>query len=126
MPILFDRGNRLTFEKGTPQQKYVFSTDWTGGPVGISVKATKYGSVLIPNNSASLDYKSGAHIVADLEARYSFPMGLTWAVGANDLFDEYPNMTPTVVNTNGPIGFPSYSPFGFNGRFLYTRVSYSW
>ena len=30
------------------------------------------------------------------------------------------------VNTNGPIGFPSFSPFGFNGRFLYARVGYHW
>jgi iron complex outermembrane receptor protein len=41
------------------------------------------------------------------------------ALGVNNLFDEYPNATPINVNTNGPIGFPSYSPFGFNGRFLY-------
>jgi iron complex outermembrane receptor protein len=27
------------------------------------------------------------------------------------------------VNTTGVVAFPSFSPFGFNGRFLYTRLS---
>ncbi|MDB5475980.1 MAG: TonB-dependent receptor [Phenylobacterium sp.] len=125
-PILFDRGNRLTFEEGTPKQKHVLGVDWTQGAFGVSAKATYYGDVLIPNNSPSLDYHSGAHTLVDLEGRYQFPMGLGVAVGANNLFDEYPNPTPTIVNTNGPIGFPSYSPFGFNGRFLYARLTYNW
>ena len=51
---------------------------------------------------------------------------ISLAVGANNLLDEYPNMTPVNVNTNGPVGFPSFSPFGFNGRFMYTRISYNW
>ena len=84
------------------------------------------GDVLIPNNAPTLDYRAGHHTLVDLEARYTLPMGVNIAVGANNVFDEYPNKTPTIVNTNGPIGFPSYSPFGFNGRFLYTRLTYNW
>ncbi len=128
-PILFDRGNRLTFESGTPAQKYVGSVDWTMGRYGINAKATKYGSVLIPGNTnanAGLDYRSGSHYVVDLEARVDLPYGTNLAVGWNNLFDEYPNQTPTNVNTNGPIAFPSYSPFGFNGRFFYSRLSVKW
>jgi iron complex outermembrane receptor protein len=128
-PILFDRGNRLTFESGTPAQKYVASADWSMGIFGANVKATKYGSVLIPGSTAAnanLDYRSGSHTLVDTEARVDLPYGVQWAVGANNLFDEYPNQTPTIVNTNGPIGFPSYSPFGFNGRYLYSRVSVKW
>jgi iron complex outermembrane receptor protein len=64
--------------------------------------------------------------VWDLEARYTFAQKVTWAVGANNLFDEYPNRAPAAVNTTGVVAFPSFSPFGFNGRFLYTRLSYNW
>ncbi|MET0273799.1 MAG: TonB-dependent receptor [Phenylobacterium sp.] len=125
-PILFDRGNRLTFEEGTPDQKHVLAVDWSMGAFGATAKATYYGDVLIPNNTATLDYHSGDHTLVDLEGRYEFPMGLQLALGVNNLFDEYPNATPTNVNTNGPIGFPSYSPFGFNGRFLYGRIGVTW
>ncbi|WP_293677251.1 TonB-dependent receptor [uncultured Phenylobacterium sp.] len=125
-PILFDRGNRLTFEEGTPDQKHTAAVDWSNGPMGASLKAIYYGDVLVPNNSPTLDYDVGRHVVVDFEARYETSIGVNLAVGVNNLFDEYPNKTPTIVNTNGPIGFPSYSPFGFNGRFLYARVGYHW
>jgi iron complex outermembrane receptor protein len=30
------------------------------------------------------------------------------------------------LSSNGVGAFPEYSPFGFQGRFVYARVSYSW
>ncbi len=126
-PTLFGRVNVLTFERGTPRTKFVASGDWSNGPWGATLKLTGYGTVLQPNATASLDYWTGRKAVIDLEARRAFGENLTWAVGANNLFDEYPNRTPAAVNsTSGVVGFPNYSPFGFNGRFLYTRVSYNW
>jgi iron complex outermembrane receptor protein len=48
------------------------------------------------------------------------------ALGVNNLFDEYPNFTPANLNApTGSIGFPQFSPYGFNGRFVYGRASYS-
>jgi iron complex outermembrane receptor protein len=35
-------------------------------------------------------------------------------------------MFRVTVNTNGQIGFPGFSPFGFNGRYVYARLSYNW
>jgi len=125
-PPLFARVNVLTYEQGTPDHKFVASGDWSNGPWGATLRGTAYGSVLIPNATPALDYKSGAKTVWDAEARYTFLKDITWAVGVNNLFDEYPNQAPAPVNTTGVVGFPSYSPFGFNGRFLYTRLSYSW
>lgn len=128
-PILFDRGNQLTFERGTPRQKFVASADWVLGPLGATATVTYYGSVLIPGATlanANLDYTSGAKTLFNLETRYAFPHKVTLALGMDNVFDVYPNPTPTRVNTNGPIGFPSFSPFGFNGRYIYARLGYSW
>lgn len=127
-PTLFGRVNVLTFEEGTPSHKYVAAADWSKGPWAATLRLTAYGSVLQPNATASLDYETGEKAVVDLEARRAFlDDKLTWAVGANNLLDEYPNRTPAANNsTSGVVGFPNYSPFGFNGRFLYTRVSYNW
>ena len=30
------------------------------------------------------------------------------------------------LSSNGVGAFPEYSPFGFQGRFVYARLSYSW
>ena len=125
--FLFDRGNVLTYEKGTPRSKLIASVDWEFGDAGIAWKATHYGNVLIPNNNPTFDYTTGKALLIDLEARYDFGHGVKAALGDNNLTDEYPNATPGVINSpTGSIGFPFYSPYGFNGRFLYGRLSYSW
>ena len=123
---LFDRANQISFTDGTPSNKVVASVDWSLGDFGATVRATDYDSVLIANNTASLDYNSGAATLLDLEARYDFPIGVTAAVGVNNLTDQYPTATPAAINGGtGSVGFPSFSPYGFNGRFFYARVGYS-
>jgi iron complex outermembrane receptor protein len=125
--FLFDRGNVLTFEEGTPERKLVFTADWLLDRLGATLKVTSYDSVLVPNNNASLDYQTGAATLVDLEARYRLSEHLNLAVGANNLFDEYPNFTPGAINSpSGSVGFPNYSPYGFNGRFVYARASVTW
>ncbi|WP_419317240.1 TonB-dependent receptor plug domain-containing protein [Caulobacter sp. ErkDOM-E] len=127
-PTLFARANVLTFEEGTPKSKVTLAGDWAKDKWGASLKTTFYGSVLSPNNDATgaFDVRTGDKAVVDLEARYGFTEHVTLAVGANNMFDEYPNRTPVTVNTTNATAFTSFSPFGFNGRFLYTRLSINW
>ena len=125
-PALFDRANRLIFERGTPRSKVALSGDWSKGDLGVTAKATHYGNVLEPNNSPALDYDLGARTLVDLEGRWTTPLGVGVALGVENLFDKYPNPTPTNVNTNGPLGFSRFSPFGFSGRYVYARLSYGW
>ena len=125
--FLFDRQARLTIEQGTPERKIVISGDWTLGDFAVSAKATNYDSVLLPQNALGSDQTTGEATLVDLEGRYTLPRNIGLAVGVNNLFDKYPNYTPGTINSpTGSIGFPSYSPFGFNGRFLYARLSYNW
>lgn len=124
--FLFDRSNILAYEEGTPGSKVVGSVDWSHGDFSVTARATYYASVLIANNAAALDYETGDSTLIDLEARYELPRGVGLAVGVNNLADEYPNMTPGSLNApTGSVGFPQYSPYGFNGRFIYGRVSYT-
>jgi iron complex outermembrane receptor protein len=126
--FLFDRSNILSFEEGTPEQKIVASVDWSLGMLGATAKLTSFDSVLIANNNpdVTLNYETGKAALLDLEARIQFPIGVTAAFGVNNATDAYPTPTPTTINgATGSVGFPSYSPFGFNGRFLYGRLSYS-
>ena len=124
--FLFDRSSRLSFEQGTPEQKIVGSVDWSLGGLGATAKITSYDSVLVANNTESLDYETGKAVLVDLEGRYQFPLGITAAFGVNNLTDAYPYPTPTANNgATGSVGYPSFSPYGFNGRFFYGRLSYS-
>ena len=108
--FLFDRGNLLTYEKGTPRSKLVGTVDWTIGDAGILWKATHYANVTVPNNNPTFDYDTGDAWLMDLELRYKLPMNVSAALGVNNMFDKYPNFTPGVINSpTGSIGFPNYS-----------------
>lgn len=125
--FLFDRSNILAFEQGTPETKVVGSLDWELGAWSATARTTYYDSVLVANNNASIDYETGDHTLFDLEGRYEFAGGVSLALGVNNLFDEYPAFTPAALNApTGSVGYPQYSPFGFNGRFLYGRIGYNW
>jgi iron complex outermembrane receptor protein len=124
-PVLFDRINVLTFTSGTPKTKFIASSTWSNGPFGLTARATRYGKVLQPGSTAALDFWMGAKTVVDLEGRYAFTKKLSLAVGADNLFDQYPDAFPATLNTTGNAPFSNYSPFGRSGRYVYARLNYT-
>jgi iron complex outermembrane receptor protein len=79
-----------------------------------------------PGSTSDFDVNTGKHTITDFELRYHMRKGMQLALGVDNLFDVYPTAEPTKVNTTGTVGFPFYSPFGFNGRFLYARAGLTW
>lgn len=65
-----------------------------------------------------------AKTLVDLEGRFAFTSHLNLALGAENLFDQYPDPNPPVANPTGTTAFSNYSPFGRSGRFVYGRLSY--
>jgi iron complex outermembrane receptor protein len=125
---LFARQATLRFEDGTPSWKITFQTDWTAGNWGAYIRPTFYGDVLSPGTLAdgSADVHTGKRTVWDLEAHYNFPHGVTAAIGADNLFDAYPRQISPALDTTGAAPWTSFSPFGFEGRFVYGRLSLNW
>ncbi len=125
---LFARQAVLRFEKGTPRQKLTLQGDWSKENWGATVRTTFYGSVLSPGTTADglNDTRTGVRGLVDVEARYTFPIGVTASLGADNLFDQYPNQIPPNLNTTSAAPFSSFSPFGFNGRYVYGRIAYKW
>jgi len=126
-PILFDRGNRLTFEQGQPKDKFAVSASWTQGDFGLTARATRYGDVLSPQNAPTTtapDFLLSAKTLFDVEARYNFSERIKVAVGADNVFDEYPDPLPPGLNSTGATSFSNLSPFGRSGRFIYGRVTF--
>jgi iron complex outermembrane receptor protein len=142
--VLFGRVEGLRFTNGQPRDKIVFSADGDIGNFGITARSTRYGKVVSPGAQAPLadplsltafgpdDIFLKAKWITDLEFRYKAVKGLELAIGANNLFDVYPTRSPFgprpasvggVYPANQEyIPFSIFSPFGFNGRFLYGRV----
>jgi iron complex outermembrane receptor protein len=122
-PTLFGRVNVLTFEEGTPQDKYAAIVNWSLDRFGATARATRYGSVLDPGTTEALDVDLGAETLVDLEGRFDVTERIRVALGAENVFDEYPDAFPISRNTTGNTPFSNYSPFGRSGRFIYGRVS---
>jgi iron complex outermembrane receptor protein len=124
-PPLFARVNVLTFEEGTPGNKYAAQLGWKMDRFGATLRATRYGEVLSPatSNNPVDDVVLGAKTLVDLEARVSITDHVKLAIGGENLTDEYPDPTPVNVNTSGNTPFSNYSPFGRSGRYWYGRVS---
>jgi len=126
VPTLFARSRILTIEEGTPDTKVSTSADWSFGRWGATARATYYADVLQPGSTAASDYSTGAKTTVDLEGRFQVTDRIGVAVGVDNVFDEYPDFVPETLNSNGVLGFPYYSPFGFNGRYGYARLSVKW
>ncbi|MEN5168991.1 TonB-dependent receptor [Brevundimonas pondensis] len=126
VPTLFARSRILTIEEGTPDTKVSGSVDWSLGRWGATARATYYADVLQPGSTAASDYSTGAKTTLDLEGRFQVTDRVGLAVGVDNVFDEYPDFVPETLNSNGVLGFPYYSPFGFNGRYGYARLSVKW
>lgn len=123
---LFARQATLRFEEGTPPWKTVFQTDWTRGPLGGTFRVTGYGDVLAPGATAATDLQLGDSVVVDLEARYSLNDRVILAVGADNAFDQYTRQSLPANNASGAFPFSNFSPYGFNGRFVYGRIAVNW
>jgi iron complex outermembrane receptor protein len=75
----------------------------------------------------------GRKWVSDAEIRVKPGQGVEFALGANNLFDVYPDRSPfgpRAASAGGAlppnqlyIPYSIFSPFGFNGRFVYARAS---
>ena len=144
--VLFGRVEGLRFTEGQPRDKVVLSADGDIGKIGITARTTRYGKVLSPgaavlaSDPLSLtaigpdDIRLGAKWITDLEARYKLGK-IDFAIGANNVFDVYPDRSPFgarpasvggVYPANQEyIPYSIFSPFGFNGRFVYGRIGVS-
>jgi iron complex outermembrane receptor protein len=129
---IFGRVARFTLENGQPSQKFGFSTDWTLGAFSATARATHYGEVLEPgvNVAGTQDIRLEARTLVDFEGRVALNDSVRFAVGVENAFDQYPTATPNagaqILNATGSLSFSRYSPFGFNGRYVYGRLAFEW
>lgn len=143
--VLFGREQGLRFSDGQPKNKIVLSADGEFGAFGITPRTTRYGKTLaldaaapLAPNQANLtalgpdDQRLSAKWITDLELRARIYNRIDLAVGADNVFDVYPDRRPfgpRAVGGRYPQNFQyipysgGASPFGFNGRFIYIRAS---
>ncbi|WP_419815291.1 TonB-dependent receptor plug domain-containing protein [Glacieibacterium sp.] len=136
--VLFGRQESLRIERGQPRTKINLGVDYDYSILGVTVRGNRYGKVIDGGADDFGDIMLAPKWIVDMEVRVKPVSRVELAVGANNLLDEYPTRTPTGRGLDPVTGvarnysqtrydtpYSSFSPFGFNGRFVYGRVSYS-
>jgi iron complex outermembrane recepter protein len=130
--VLFDRLEVRRLECGQPKDNVRLTADWSKGPLGVVATGGRYGpycGIANGTNEApfgpgtSADQTFEATWLLDVEVSYTMDK-LRVAFGAQNLFDATPDETLFVNSNSGINRYPNNSPYGYNGRFIYSRLSY--
>ncbi len=125
--VLFDRVERGRIEIGQPHETISLTADHTVNRFATNLHVQKYGEVGFRGSSTSpsLDQTFRSRWITDLNASYSLIRQLRLTVGANNLFDVYPDKQIPGNNNSGIFQFSNtVTTFGFNGRFIYAKARY--
>ena len=119
---LFGRQAQYDLTSSTPRDKIVLGTDWSLDRLHTNLHVTRYGHYLEAGTTAVGDRGFGAKWVTDLDVSYRITKGITLAVGANDLFNVYPQKNG-IVAADGSGQYGNFAPFGLTGGFYYGRAT---
>ncbi len=119
---LFGRREQARFELGTPETKLNLSAAWDLDFLSLTLRATRYGETVDPANDEENDEVLSPKWVVDLAGTYKGPYQTQFTLGINNVLDEYPDTTPPTSTFNRIFPFSGFSPFGFNGRYVYLRA----
>lgn len=113
-------------QDGAPTSKGVLGLDYRFGAWDLRLGATLYGKYTTFNNTdPALDQTFGRELVVDVAAGYRFGNGLRLTVGADNVFDAYPDEVIPANSFNGILPYSTSAPFGYNGAFYYARVDWT-
>jgi iron complex outermembrane receptor protein len=134
---LFGRAERGRIEEAQPRDNFLASANYTRGVWGAVLRTQRFGEVtnrqLKVSTNQPADQTFSAKWVTDVSGSYRLLGRVTLGVGADNVFDVYPDKQNEQWNVatgfagNSNFGMNPYSgisPFGFNGRFFWARLTY--
>jgi iron complex outermembrane recepter protein len=125
--------NRL--EDLAPRQKGTLGVRWEYGHWSMGARANYFGPTEYHSDSTDpvtgefLDESFGAEVTFDVDVGYRVG-GLWWSIGANNVFDNFPDQVKREENRfnnsflYSPAGNNAGAPYGMEGCFYYARVEY--
>jgi iron complex outermembrane receptor protein len=124
----FGRASQGLLTDATPRTKFVFAGDWLIYNFDFHANATRYGSVtrLGDDSNGDEDQVFSARWIFDLAASYHW-QAWTFTVGADNITNQYPTkaaLNNVYEDRADGLQYSSLSPFGFNGRYWYGKVTY--
>ena len=126
---LFNDVELRRFETASPESKVNLGVTWSYDRYNATLRTTRYGEVEDPSSIEARNEIIPSEWITDLDVRVAITDGLSVSVGANNLFDVYPeatrNLVDDVTTFSNIFPYSGFSPYGFTGRFVYTKVNYA-
>ncbi|WP_251921381.1 TonB-dependent receptor [Salinibacter ruber] len=124
--ILAPDDRRALTEGALPNTTTKLTASLTAGPVDLTLRGARYGELLNADDDADDQYTLDPEYVFGGELGYSmFDDQVNLAVGARNLFDNYPDLDPEQGTFDIILPYNRAHPMGFNGRFVYSRLTIS-
>lgn len=70
------------------------------------------------------DQRMAGRWITDVSTSWKFGTNVTLTGGFDNVFDVYPDRNLAINSNSGIFQYSGFSPFGFNGRFGFVRMSY--
>ena len=124
--MLFDSvasGGLISLERERPDQRFSLTGIYGSDRFHFLARGSywgKYTSAQV-GGCAECVQTYGAKTLFDAEVGYKFYDLVELSLGARNIFDTYPDR-PSYANSFGFLVWPAASPFGYNGRYVYTRA----
>lgn len=130
---LFGRARIGDYESAQPKDKESLTFQYDVSNLAFNLRIIRYGEYTTVTGSLPdattginpLDQTFGAKVLTDAEATYKFKKNFSLSVGGNNLLDVYPDKVYKTFSNSGIYQYDSFTPFGFNGRYIYSRLNVS-
>ena len=126
--VLFGVEERNTIETASPDDKIILTANWTSERWSVLVRGTRWGEATrVFNFGGGFEPEQtyGAEWGIDLDVEFAISRQLSVAVGANNVLDEYPDLSSADINYFGNLPYDVLQPITFNGAFYYLRTTYA-
>jgi iron complex outermembrane receptor protein len=126
--VLFGVEEQNTLETAFPDDKLIFTAQWTSERWSILGRATRWGEATRVFNFGGgfpPPETYGSEWGIDVDVEFDVTKQFAVAIGANNVLDEYPDLSSADINFFGNLPYDVLQPITFNGAFYYLRTTYS-
>jgi iron complex outermembrane receptor protein len=122
----FDETSRIFLEAAVPRQKVNLTLNYRVNKFNIFFRNVYFGAVNEATNNVDNQQEFAAKVVSDLSVGYDIAKGTNFTIGANNLFDVYPDLAIPANQSSGRFLYSRRSQqFGTNGRYVFARLNFS-
>lgn len=112
-------------ENGNPNNVFNLIVNYDINKFSVMLRGVRYGKITWADYNDFDDIVSQTYtpkVSTDLELAYQVTKGAQIAIGANNIFDVYPDKARKDLSFGGIFQYDGTYPIGFNGRFVYARA----